>query len=90
MGVLVVAEVPGIGAEQDAAMSKALGFVDGIDGCRFRLSGEMDGGRRIVTFWESAEQFEHWRDTRLAEVLQSTGTPVPTMSVWRIDDVLGS
>jgi heme-degrading monooxygenase HmoA len=87
--VLVIAEIPDIGAEQDAAFAEALGFVDGVDGCRFRLAGAMDGGRRIVTYWASAEHFERWRDTRLAQVLLETGTPVPPFSVWEIDAELG-
>lgn len=85
VGVLVVAEVAGIGAEEDARMATALGFADGVDGCRFRLTGAMDDGRRIVTFWDSAAQFERWRDGRLAEVLLATGSPVPRMTVWEMD-----
>jgi heme-degrading monooxygenase HmoA len=90
VGVLVIAEVPGIGPDEDAAMSEALGFAAGVDGCRFRVAGPLDGdGRRIVTYWDSLEQFERWRDSRLAAVLQETGNPVPRMTVWPIDDTIG-
>jgi heme-degrading monooxygenase HmoA len=89
--VLVVAEVPEIGPEQDAEMADALGFAGGVDGCRFRVAGPMEGGagRRIVTYWESVEQFERWRDAKLAPVLKATGNPVPRMTVWEIDHTIG-
>ena len=91
MHVLVVAEVPAISAEDDRQMAEALGFADGSAlGCRFRVSGPRpEGGRRIMTLWESREAYETWRDDRLASVLQATGNPVPRMDVWEIDQATG-
>ena len=90
MRLVVIAEVPGIGREEDTALAAALGFADGsVAGCRFRISGPAEAGRRILTVWESREAFEAWRDGRLAAVLQSTGTPVPTFEVWEADSAFG-
>lgn len=91
MQLLVIAEVPGIGREGDAELARALGFADGsAGGCRFRVSGpSAEGGRRIVTLWDSREAFEAWRDNRLATVLQATGKPVPRFEVWDADQTYG-
>jgi hypothetical protein len=90
MQLLVLAEVP-VGADEDASFAVALGFADGsVKGCRFRISGPSPaGGRRILTFWESREAFEAWRDERLAPVLQSTSQPVPKFEVWDVDATYG-
>jgi hypothetical protein len=92
VGVLVVAEVPGIGADDDAELAERLGLSNGAAlGCRLRLAGPLEGGgRRIVTLWESLEHFEAWRDGRLAEVLHGKGSPVPTMHIWEIDAADGA
>jgi hypothetical protein len=89
---LVVADVPKIGADQDAEFAGKLGFADGsVAGCRFRVSGPSPSGdgRRIVTLWESKEAFETWRDDLLAETLLETSFPVPTFEAWDIDSSYG-
>ena len=87
MQLLVLAELPDIGPEDDVRLAAALGFADGsAAGCRFRISGPSpDGGRRILTLWESREAFEAWRDERLAGVLHANGMPVPRFEVWEAD-----
>ena len=88
--LVVIADVPGIGREEDEELATALGFADhSAEGCRFRVSGPHEGGRRILTVWESRAAFEAWRDDRLAAVLQSTGKPVPTFEVWEADHSYG-
>ena len=85
--MLVVAEAPGLDADRDSDLADRLGLTDGTAlGCRLHLSGPLDGGgRRLVTLWDSREQFEAWRDDRLAAVLHAAAKPVPTMHVWEVD-----
>ena len=90
--LLVVAEIPKIGPEEDAEFARTLGFADGsAEGCRFRVSGPAPSGdgRRVVTLWESRAAFETWRDERLARVLLETGFPVPTFELSDVDAVYG-
>jgi hypothetical protein len=88
--LVVIADLPGIGQAEDTAFAEALGFADGAAaGCRFRLSGPYEGGRRILTVWESRAAFETWRDDRLAAVLQSKGHPVPKFECWDADQAYG-
>jgi hypothetical protein len=90
VSVLVLAHVPNVTADDDRDLAAALGFTDGsAEGCRFRVSGPWDEGRRIVTLWESRDAFEKWRDERLAATLQASGMPVPTFEVWPIDSLIG-
>jgi heme-degrading monooxygenase HmoA len=91
MSVLVLAYLPGVTADGDRELAEALGYLDGsAEGCRFRVSGpDGDGGRRVVTLWESLDAFERWRDDRLAATLQSSGIPVPKFEVWPVDSRVG-
>ena len=92
MQLLVVADIPKIGPQDDADFAVKLGFADGsAAGCRLRVSGPAPAGdgRRVLTLWDSKEAFETWRDHRLAEVLLETGFPVPTFEVWDIDATYG-
>jgi len=59
MPVLVIGEAPGMTSEQDDAMMDALDLTNNPPaGCRFRLSGPISDGWRIVSLWESREHFE--------------------------------
>lgn len=86
MAVLVVAEVTGVTAGQDAAMMKTLDVESSPpEGGWLRMAGPMAGGWRIVTLWESEADFERFRDERLVPALASTGRVVPTVEIWPIE-----
>jgi hypothetical protein len=88
MAVLVIAEASGMSSEQDDAMINALGLDDNPPvGGRFRLSGPMEGGYRIVSLWESRDRFEAFLEERLRPALQAAGRPVPEVTFWEIDKV---
>ena len=54
MSVLVIAEAPGVTAEQDKAMMEALNLEgDPPAGARARLAGPTETGWRIVSLWDS-------------------------------------
>jgi hypothetical protein len=89
MAVLVIAEAPGMTSEQDDAIIQALGLADNPPvGGRFRLSGPMEGGYRIISLWESRDHFEAFLEERLRPALQATGRPVPEPTFWEIEKVL--
>ena len=43
------------------------------DGCSLRLASPVDGGWRVITVWESQEQFEAFRDGTLIPAIQEAG-----------------
>jgi hypothetical protein len=90
MPVLVNGEEPGMTSEQDDAMVDALDLAQNPPaGGRFRLSGPMDGGWRIVSLWESREHFEAFLEERLNPAREATGRPAPQLTFWEIEKVRG-
>jgi len=51
------------------------------------MAGPMAGGWRIVTPWDSEDDFERFRDERLVPALMSTGRAVPEVQIWPIETV---
>jgi hypothetical protein len=88
MAVLVVAEVTGVTAEQDAAMMKTLGVESSPPaGGWLRMAGPTAGGWRMVTLWDSEADFERFRHERLVPALANTGRVVPAVQIWPIETV---
>jgi hypothetical protein len=88
MSVLVVVEVPGGSAALDEALKEAWDLTGTPPaGNRFRLAGPMDGGWRVVSLWDSAEQFEQFLLERLHLTLDETGDEEPSVTVWEIETV---
>lgn len=88
MPVVVIADVPGIGAAVDREVAERMDFPS-HPGFRLRLSGPTDAGRRIMTLWDSLEDFEAFRDGALAEALHDGDLPVPKMEIWEVETVIG-
>lgn len=88
MAILVVTEVAGVTAEQDAAMVKALNL-DGSPpvGFRIRMAGPTAHGWRIVSLWDSEADFERFRNERLVPTLTAAGRASPTYEIWPIETV---
>ena len=47
----------------------------------------MEGGWRVLSLWESRQQFETFLEERLHLSLRDTGTGLPEMSFWEIEKV---
>ncbi|HET7047076.1 MAG TPA: hypothetical protein VFI54_02315 [Solirubrobacteraceae bacterium] len=88
MPVLVVVEVPGGSSALDEALIQAW-HVTGSPppGNRLRIAGPMDGGWRIVSLWDSAEQFQDFLRERLHLTLDDIGDGQPTINVWEVETV---
>ena len=86
MPVLVVIEIPGGSADLDEALIAAWNLADNPPkGNRLRMAGPMDGGWRVVSLWDSAEQFQGFLEERLHLTLDDAGDEAPTVSVWEIE-----
>jgi hypothetical protein len=86
--VLVVIEVPGGSAELDYALTEAWRTASSLpEGNVLRMAGPMDGGWRVVSLWESRQQFESFLEERLHLSLQDIGAGQPVVSFWEIEKV---
>jgi hypothetical protein len=43
------------------------------EGCRVHIAGPMEGGWRVITVWDSEEQFQEFRDGTLIPAIQESG-----------------
>ena len=74
MAISVVAQIPGLTAEEDAALAEALDLEGSPPaGGKVRLDGPAGGGRRIVGLWERDADYERFRDERLMPALRVLG-----------------
>ena len=80
MAIVVVAQVPGLTAEEDAALVAALDLeFSPPAGGRIRIDGPTGGGRRIVGRWDSDTDYERFRDDRLMPALRGLGRVLPVI-----------
>ena len=74
MAISVVAQVPGLTAEEDAAVVEALNLEGSPPaGGKIRLDRPAGGGRRIVGLWDRDTDYERFRDDRLMPALRGLG-----------------
>ena len=82
MAIVVVAQVPGLTAEEDAALVEALDPEGSPPaGGRIRMD-EPTGGRRIVGLWDSDTDYERFRDDRLVPALRGLGRVLQVIEKW--------
>lgn len=88
MAVLVVIEVPGGSSDLDDALTQAWGITSSPpEGNSLRMGGPMEGGWRIVSLWETRQQFETFLEERVHLSLRDTGEGQPVVTFWEIDKV---
>jgi hypothetical protein len=88
VAILVVYEVAGMTAEQDAAMVKALDLDSSPPvGWRIRMAGPTAVGWRVLNLWDSEHDFERFRDDRLTPSFTAASRAVPPFEVWPIETV---
>ena len=79
MAVLMMAEIPGVTAEQYDAVNEKLGIQgpeDAPDGLIQHLAGPTDDGWIVIDVWESPEQFERFfGEGGAAQAIAETGAP---------------
>jgi hypothetical protein len=80
--------VPGGSSELDEALIEAWNLTgDPPAGNRLRMAGPMDGGWRVVSLWDSAEQFQGFLEQRLHLTLDDAGGEQPKVTLWEIENV---
>jgi hypothetical protein len=88
MAILVVTELAGVTAEEDAALVKTMDLEGSPPaGARLRMAGPTPTGWRIVSLWDSEADYERFRAERVGPALSSAGRAMPTFEVWPIETV---
>jgi hypothetical protein len=88
VAILVVSEVAGVTAEQDAAMVKALDLDDSPPvGFRIRMAGPTTHGWRIASLWDSEADYERFRNERLVPAVSGAGRALPAPEIWPIETI---
>jgi hypothetical protein len=88
MPILVVIELPGGSAALDEALREAWQTTsDPPVGNRLRLAGPMENGWRVISLWDSREQFQEFMGQRLHLVLGDVGADEPKVTFWEIETV---
>ena len=75
MAVVVVNEIEG-GSQDlyDQVSSKVMDGDTLPEGCQLHIAGPTDKGWRVVTFWDSEDQFQQFRDEKLLPSLREAGS----------------
>jgi hypothetical protein len=74
MAIVVVNEMEG--ADQglyDSVNPKVMPGGQLPDGCQVHIAGPMENGWRVITVWDSEEQFQQFRNEKLLPALREAG-----------------
>jgi hypothetical protein len=71
MAVVIVNEIEGGSQEMyDQVNPKVMEGGRLPDGCQLHIAGPIDSGWRVITVWDSEEQFQQFRDETLIPALR--------------------
>ena len=74
MAVVVVNEIPrGDQSFYDEVSARVLPEGGLPEGCQVHIAGPSGGGWRVITVWDSAEQFQQFRNEKLLPAIQELG-----------------
>jgi hypothetical protein len=74
MAVVIVNEIEGGSQElYDQVNPKVMEGDTLPDGCQAHIAGPVESGWRVVTVWDSEEQFQRFRDEKLLPAMREAG-----------------
>ena len=83
MAIAVIGDLPGGNADLDQEMLGRLGLSDSPPpGALARLAGPIEGGWRVMSIWESQDQWDAFRRERLEPMFQGAGRDMPSFQIW--------
>jgi hypothetical protein len=87
--VLVVIEIPGGSSELDHAITETWNVTSNPPpGNILRLAGPMDNGWRVVSLWDSVEQFRHFLEDQLHLALDDDdAAEQPKVTYWEVETI---
>jgi hypothetical protein len=74
MAVVIVNEIEGGNQEMyDQVNPKVMEGGSLPEGCELHIAGPIENGWRVITVWDSEDQFQQFRDEKLIPALQEAG-----------------
>ena len=74
MAVVIINDIEGGNQElYDSVNPRAMPEGRLPDGCQVHIAGPTDTGWRVITVWDSDEQFQQFRDDSLIPAMQEAG-----------------
>ena len=74
MAVVIVNEIEGGSQEMyDSVNPKVMEGGKLPDGCQLHIAGPYDKGWRVITVWDSEDQFQQFREEKLVPALKEAG-----------------
>ena len=74
MAIVVVNEIPqGDQSFYEEVSARVLPNDQLPEGCRVHIAGPLNGGWRVITVWDSEEQFQQFRNEKLIPAMQELG-----------------
>jgi hypothetical protein len=74
MAVVIVNEIEGGNQDfYDQVNPKVMPGGQLPDGCQVHIAGPVDKGWRVITVWDSDEQFQKFRDEKLIPAMRDAG-----------------
>jgi hypothetical protein len=74
MAVVIVNEIEGGNQDfYDQVNPKVMPSGQLPDGCQVHIAGPVDKGWRVITVWDSDEQFQKFRDEKLIPAMRDAG-----------------
>jgi hypothetical protein len=74
MAVVIVNEIEGGSQElYDRVNPKVMEGGNLPEGCQLHIAGPIDSGWRVITVWDSEDQFQQFRDEKLIPALREAG-----------------
>jgi hypothetical protein len=94
MAVVIVNEMDGGSQEMyDQVNPKVMEGGNLPEGCQLHIAGPIENGWRVITVWESEEQFQQFRDEKLIPALRETDEGdriVPSVSAQPVHNLITS
>jgi hypothetical protein len=74
MAVVIVNVIEGGGQElYDQVNPKVMEGGNLPEGCQLHIAGPVENGWRVITVWDSEEQFQQFRDEKLIPAIREAG-----------------
>jgi hypothetical protein len=74
MAIVIVNEIEGGDQDfYDQVNSKVMPGGNLPDGCQVHIAGPMENGWRVITVWDSDDQFQQFRDEKLIPTIREVG-----------------
>jgi hypothetical protein len=81
MAVAVTVTTPTTSDMYDVVVAKTMPDGKLPEGCHLHIAGPFEGGWRVITVWDEAEQFHRFREETLLPAIREAGAPPPQASI---------